>query len=140
MALFPAAGIGTGANGDPQESAAPGQQLGLDAADNETPSHFVLGSKLPVADRVNSSDNATVRPAATVALLELAPGTIAVLRQVIDDESRVVLRSLGLTDGARLRICRLGDPCIIQVRSTRIGLSKVVARSIYVAVADRDVQ
>lgn len=100
----------------------------------------MLEFKLTVADRVTSSDSSTVRPAATVPLLDLAPGTIAVLRQVIDDESRVVLRSLGLTDGARLRICRLGDPCIIQVRSTRIGLSKVVARSIYVAVAGRDVQ
>ena len=76
----------------------------------------------------------TVHLATTVPLLDLAPGAIAVLRQVIDDRSRVVLRSLGLTDGARLRICRLGDPCIIQVRSTRIGLSKAVAQSVYVAV------
>ena len=85
-----------------------------------------------------SPDHATVRLATTVPLLDLVPGTVAVLRQVLDDESRAVLRSLGLTDGARLRICRLGDPCIIQVRSTRIGLSKVVARSIHVAVIERD--
>ena len=75
-----------------------------------------------------------------IPLLELAPGTVAVLRRVLDHQSRAVLRSLGLTDGARLRVCRLGDPCIIQVRSTRIGLSKVVARSIYVAVIEQDVQ
>jgi Fe2+ transport system protein FeoA len=81
-----------------------------------------------------------VQPGRTVPLLDLESGTIAVLRQVLDDQSRVVLRSLGLTDGARLRICRLGNPCIIQVRSTRIGLSKVVAQSIYVAVAERDVR
>lgn len=87
-----------------------------------------------------SPDQRTVCLAATVPLLDLAPGTIAVLREVRDDQSRAVLRSLGLTDGARLRICRLGDPCIIQVRSTRIGLSKVVARSIYVAVAERGIQ
>jgi Fe2+ transport system protein FeoA len=87
-----------------------------------------------------SPDHTTVRLATTVPLLDLAPGTIAVLRQVLDDQSRAVLRSLGLTDGARLRICRLGDPCIIQVRSTRIGLSKVVARSIYVAVTERDLR
>lgn len=74
----------------------------------------------------------------TVPLLDLAPGATAVLRQVLDCESRAVLRSLGLTDGACLRICRLGDPCIIQVRSTRIGLSKAVAQSIYVAVTERD--
>ena len=83
-------------------------------------------------------DHTTVHLATMVPLLDLAPGTIAVLRHVLDDQSRTVLRSLGLTDGARLRICRLGDPCIIQVRSTRIGLSKVVAQTIYVVVTERD--
>jgi Fe2+ transport system protein FeoA len=93
-----------------------------------------------MVDGATSSAHTTVRLATTVPLLALPPGTIAVLRQVLDDQSRAVLRSLGLTDGARLRICRRGDPCIIQVRSTRIGLSKVVAQSIYVAVAERDAQ
>jgi len=91
-----------------------------------------------MAAGATSPDHTTVRLATTVPLLDLAPGTIAVLRQVLDDQSRAVLRSLGLTDGARLRICRLGDPCIIQVRSTRIGLSKAVAQSIYVVVTERD--
>jgi Fe2+ transport system protein FeoA len=83
-------------------------------------------------------DHTTVHLATMVPLLDLAPGTIAVLRHVLDAQSRTVLRSLGLTDGARLRICRLGDPCIIQVRSTRIGLSKAVAQSIYVVATERD--
>ena len=91
-------------------------------------------------DVTTSPDRAAIRLATTVPLLELAPGTLAVLRQVVDDQSRAVLCSLGLTDGACFRICRLGDPCIIQVRSTRIGLSKVVAQSIYVAVTERDVR
>ena len=73
-----------------------------------------------------------------VPLLDLAPGTEAVIDQMADAQSRAVLRSLGLTDGARLRVCRIGDPCIIQVGSTRIGLSNIVARSISVTVADRD--
>ena len=72
----------------------------------------------------------------SIPLLDLAPGAIGVLRDIVDEQSRAVLRSLGLTDGARLRICRIGDPCIIQVRSTRIGLSKQVAQSVYVAVAE----
>lgn len=83
-------------------------------------------------------DHPAARLATPVPLLDLAPGTVAVLQQVLDDQSRAVLRSLGLTDGARFRVCRLGDPCIIQVRSTRIGLSKVVAQSIYVTVTERD--
>jgi Fe2+ transport system protein FeoA len=93
-----------------------------------------------LADAVTSPPRSTVHVATPVPLLELAPGTLAVLRQIRDHESHAVLRSLGLTDGARLRICRLGDPCIIQVRSTRIGLSKIVAQSIYVSVIDRDVR
>lgn len=89
-------------------------------------------------DCVAVPEHTPVRLAATVPLLGLPLGSIAVLRQVLDEQSRAFLRSLGLTDGARLRVCRLGDPCIIQVRSTRIGLSKEVAQSIYVAVADRE--
>lgn len=83
-----------------------------------------------------SPRHTTRRSVTTVPLLAVEPGTVAVLQNVLDTQSRAVLRSLGLTDGARLRICRLGDPCIIQVRSTRIGLSKRVARSVYVAVTD----
>lgn len=82
----------------------------------------------------------TVRTTTSLPLLDLAPGAVAVLHHVSDQQSRAVLRSLGLTDGARLRVCRLGDPCIIQVRATRIGLSKIVAQSVYVSVADGDVR
>jgi len=89
-----------------------------------------------MVNRTASPHPAIARSTTTVPLLDLAPGTVAVLRQVLDRQSRAVLRSLGLTDGARLRICRVGDPCIIQVRSTRIGLSRTVAQSVYVAVAE----
>ncbi|NOT26147.1 MAG: ferrous iron transport protein A [Acidobacteria bacterium] len=71
----------------------------------------------------------------TVPLAELAPGAMAILREISDQESRAVLQSLGLTSGARLRVCRIGDPCIVQVRSTRIGLSKHVAQSVQVTVS-----
>jgi Fe2+ transport system protein FeoA len=82
----------------------------------------------------------TIAPGVTtVPLLALKPGAVGVLQNVLDPQSRRVLRSLGLTDGARLRICRVGDPCIIQVRSTRIGLSKTVAQCVYVTVTDDEV-
>jgi len=84
-------------------------------------------------------ESMTAAPAA-VPLLDLTPGTTAVVREVLDDHSHAVLRSLGLTDGSSLRVCRLGDPCIIQVRSTRIGLSRTVAQSIYVTVSEQDVR
>jgi len=82
--------------------------------------------------------SATSAPSSTIALTDLKPGAEAELDQIRDPRSRAVLSSLGLTGGARLRLCRLGDPCIIQVRSTRIGLSKVVAESVYVVETDHE--
>ena len=52
----------------------------------------------------------------------------------LDDETRSLLRSLGLTDASRLRVCKGGEPFIIQVRATRIGLSSSVAGNIYVVL------
>lgn len=43
-----------------------------------------------------------------------------------------LLRALGLTDRCVLRICKVGEPCIVQVRATRIGLSRSVANGILV--------
>lgn len=82
------------------------------------------------------ADQRESRELVLVPLVELAPGAMAVLQDIPDQESRAVLQSLGLTNGARLRVCRVGDPCIIQVRSTRIGLSKQVAQSVQVTVVE----
>lgn len=72
-----------------------------------------------------------------VPLTAMPVGALATLHDVQDTESRTLLRSLGLTDACRLRICKIGDPCIVQVRATRIGLSRTVAQSLYV-LADRE--
>lgn len=50
----------------------------------------------------------------------------------LDPEACHQLRSLGLTEFCQLRLCKKGEPCIVQVRSTRIGLSGSVARQIFV--------
>ena len=72
-------------------------------------------------------------PAPTAVPLSTVPvGAIATLHEVRDAESRAVLRSLGLTDFCVMRLCKAGDPCIVQVRATRIGLSNAVARYLYV--------
>jgi Fe2+ transport system protein FeoA len=44
----------------------------------------------------------------------------------------VPLQSLGLTKSSQVRLCKAGEPCIVQVRSTRIGLSRAVAGCIFV--------
>lgn len=69
---------------------------------------------------------------APVPLTSLPAGAVVTLHDVTDDSSRPVLRALGLTDASTLRLCQVGDPCIVQVRSTRIGLSSAVARCLLV--------
>jgi Fe2+ transport system protein FeoA len=51
-----------------------------------------------------------------------------------------MLRAMGLIPEAKVRICRLGEPCIVAVRcacggQTRIGLARRVASRIMVRVA-----
>lgn len=75
-----------------------------------------------------------------VALTTLPAGAVATLHEVRDPESQQFLRSLGLTAASRLRLCKAGDPCIIQVHATRIGVSGAVAQHLFVvpdAGADR---
>ena len=50
----------------------------------------------------------------------------------LEPESCDLLRALGLTRECQLTLCKAGEPCIVQVRATRIGLSKLVAGQIYV--------
>jgi Fe2+ transport system protein FeoA len=72
-------------------------------------------------------------PAAkAVPLTAVGVGAVATLHEVRDANARPFLRALGLTDACRLRLCKTGDPCIVQVQSTRIGLSRVVAHQLYV--------
>lgn len=79
-----------------------------------------------------TSSPVTAASPQAVPLTSVPVGAVATLHEVRDAESRPVLRSLGLTDACVLRLCKVGDPCIVQVRSTRIGLSKTVARCLYV--------
>jgi Fe2+ transport system protein FeoA len=67
-----------------------------------------------------------------VPLTAMPVGAIATLQEVRDAEARPLLRALGLLDASRLRLCKSGDPCIVQVRATRIGLSRAVAQQLLV--------
>lgn len=88
---------------------------------------------------VTTSTPATpLRSVAAVPLTTVPAGATATLHEVTDAASRPVLRSLGLTDACVLRLCQVGDPCIVQVRSTRIGLSSAIARCLYVVPAADD--
>ena len=74
---------------------------------------------------------------APIPLSSLREGAVVRFRGAeLDPASCDLLRALGLTRECQLTLCKAGEPCIIQVRSTRIGLSKQVAQSVYVAVAE----
>jgi Fe2+ transport system protein FeoA len=66
-------------------------------------------------------------------LTQLAEGQSARLLDArLAAEDCLLLSALGLTDHCRLRLCKVGDPWIVQVRTTRIGLAESVARNLIV--------
>jgi Fe2+ transport system protein FeoA len=68
-----------------------------------------------------------------VSLCDLSVGEVARFEEArLDPESSHLLRALGLTKSSMVRLCKAGEPCIVQVRSTRIGLSRAVAGKILV--------
>ena len=81
-----------------------------------------------------------------VPLCSLNRGSRAVVdhREMACDDCDL-LNAMGLTDQCTLKVCRVGEPCIVEVRSTRLGLSSSVAKKIMVtsvptdaAASDRD--
>jgi hypothetical protein len=72
-------------------------------------------------------------PATPVALSTLRAGLTGRLHEArLDEQSVGLLRALGLSDAEAFRLCKAGDPCILQVGTTRIGVSREVASHIYV--------
>ena len=68
-----------------------------------------------------------------IPLTRLEKGRRARLHQAdVDDATGRYLRAVGLTAASEFRLCKAGEPCIIQVRATRIGLSTLLARRILV--------
>ena len=66
-------------------------------------------------------------------LTSLSAGDVAVLDGTdLGRDELALLQALGLTDHCKLRVCKAGDPWIVQVFSTRIGLANAVARRLQV--------
>jgi len=67
-------------------------------------------------------------------LSELAAGRVARLdRRELSEGEACLLAAMGLTLGSRLVVRSSGDPCIVEVRSTRIGLARSVAARLLVS-------
>jgi Fe2+ transport system protein FeoA len=72
-------------------------------------------------------------PATPVALSALKAGRTGRIHQTeLDSESIGLLRALGLSPADYFRLCKAGEPCILQVGGTRIGVSGQVASRIFV--------
>ncbi len=53
---------------------------------------------------------------------------------LMEPADRELLAAMGLADQCRLRVCKPGRTCIVQVACTRLGLSSDIARRIIVRV------
>lgn len=74
-----------------------------------------------------------VDPTSPVRLTDLSAGDRGRLHATdLESTDREMLRALGLGEHSHFRVCKAGDPWILQVRSTRVGLSDTVARRILV--------
>jgi Fe2+ transport system protein FeoA len=87
----------------------------------------------PEFDREEKEAGRRCAIAAFVPLSALRAGAKATvtLRQMPKEEGEF-LAALGLTDRCALRVCRAGEPCIIQVAATRLALSRSIARCVFV--------
>ena len=55
-----------------------------------------------------------------------------VLQRLGTEDDRELLAAMGLAAGRELRVCRTGEPVIVQVGSTRLGLPASVAARVLV--------
>lgn len=79
------------------------------------------------------SSPTTSAPTAPIDLTHLRVGDRARLESTrLSRADSALLEALGLTEHSELRVCQVGDPCILQVRSTRIGVAQAVAKAIFV--------
>lgn len=68
-------------------------------------------------------------------LIDLPRGQCAVVHQVhLDENNDKRLRTLGICPGRRVWMVRRGDPMVVKVMGTRIGLAAELARGVTVEV------
>ena len=66
---------------------------------------------------------------------ELPPRLCAVVRSVdTDDEATQRLKTLGVCVGRRVELVRTGDPLILKIFGSRLGLSAELAKRVQVEV------
>jgi Fe2+ transport system protein FeoA len=69
----------------------------------------------------------------------LPPRVCAVVRKIAtDDEEMQRLKTLGVCLGRRVELVKLGDPLILKVFGSRLGISAAVAANVEVEVCQPD--
>lgn len=69
----------------------------------------------------------------TLRLVDLSPGHRGrLLAAHLERDDLALLHALGLAERSAFRLCKAGEPWIVQVRGTRIGLSQTVAEMLQV--------
>jgi Fe2+ transport system protein FeoA len=77
----------------------------------------------------------TIEQPALVRLDELPPHVCAVVREIAtDDEDTNRLKTLGVCVGRRVELVRSGDPLILKVFGSRLGVSAELAARVQVEV------
>ena len=72
---------------------------------------------------------------ALVRLDELPPRVCAVVRRVeTDDEETLRLKTMGVCVGRRVELVRVGDPLILKIFGSRLGLSGLLAARVFVEI------
>jgi Fe2+ transport system protein FeoA len=80
------------------------------------------------------------QPAQSIALTQLRPGQSAIVSDArLSQGDAALLGAMGLGCNSRVRLCRVGEPCIVAVMtggraSCRIGLARPLAEQIMVEV------
>ncbi len=66
-------------------------------------------------------------------LSESPVGQRAVLHStLLARADRELLAAMGVSEECELTVCRQGEPCIVRVGTTRVGISRALARDIWV--------
>ncbi len=79
------------------------------------------------------------QPPATVRLDELPPRVCSVVRSIAtDDEDTQRLKTLGVCVGRRVEVVRTGNPLILKIFGSRLGVSAELAARVRVEVCRPD--
>ena len=87
------------------------------------------------SDMTMTSDPVSAPPAQPIRLDKLPPQLCAVVRRIdSEDEDIQRLKTLGICIGRRVELVKAGDPIIVRVFGSRLGLSVELASRVWLEV------